>query len=195
MRSNKKSFLQLLLPGLGYVIMGNLLSTIMTISLAMFRMEILIMGLSVVFGMAIYLLLVAVPAYKDGLEENTRAKRETGGERTATQWRWAFVGLILWGVMLIPSIVFLLSDFNEGAYRLINGAVSPLSAFMLTGTGEFVTNQAGDETEILQLASFAPYVFMGFYALTIPACHIGFMLGLRDSFNKDRLLYGKQHDK
>jgi len=30
---------------------------------------------------------------------------------------------------------------------------------------------------------------MGFYLLTVPACHIGYMLGAGDKLNKDKVMY------
>ncbi|MCL1789594.1 MAG: hypothetical protein FWG33_04475 [Oscillospiraceae bacterium] len=184
----RKPFIKLLLPGLGYMFMGNLLSVIMSISLAFFRSETLIMILSVFFGIAIYLLLVAVPAYKDGLETNTKLKDDSA---EIPKWRWALVGVVLWGIMLVPSIIYLLSAYNEGVYRILNGAVFPLSAFMLISTVTTESPLSSLLIEVLHLAPFAPYVFMGFYALTIPACQFGFMLGLRDSLNKDKVMYEK----
>jgi hypothetical protein len=181
----RKPFLKLLLPGLGYMFMGNLLSTVMTISLAMFRTEILITGLSVLLGIAIYLLLVAVPAYKDGLDENTKRRNKSVEAEPVKKWRWALVGVILWGVMLVPSILFLLLEYNVGVYRLINGAVNPLSVFFV----EAITRGIEPPVVSVSLHPIAPYVFMGFYALTVPACHIGFMLGLGDKLNKDKIMY------
>ena len=171
----RKPFIKLLLAGLGYMFMGNLLASVMTLALAFFRMEILIMGIAVLLAMAIYLMLVSVPAYKDGQEIK---KSRNGG---IPKWRWAVIGVIVWAVAAIPSVIFLIERYNTGAYRFINGAVNPLSAFFLTGTGQFMLNPAGVEVEIMRLASFAPYVFIGFYALTIPACHIGFIMGLKSN--------------
>jgi len=173
--SSKKTLVQLLLPALGYMVMGNLLSTVMSVSLAPFRGENLIMGMAVLFAMAIYLLLVAVPAYKDGLEENTRRKNQTVQPPPVQKWRWAAIGAILWGIMLVPSVVFLLGRLNVGVYRLICGAVNPMSMFLVGEEG--------------QLLSYVPYVFMGFYALTVPACYIGFSLGLGDTLNKGKIMY------
>ncbi|MCL1903670.1 MAG: hypothetical protein FWF94_04555 [Oscillospiraceae bacterium] len=188
----QKPFVKLLLSGLGYMLMGNLLSVIMSVSLAFFRGETLIMILSVLFGIAIYLLLVAVPAYKDGLDENAKQKKRKDNTESVPKWRWALVGTILWGVMLIPSVVYLFTEYNEGVYRMLNGAVFPLSAFMLVSTMTTEYPFSSAFVEVLRLAPFAPYVFMGVYALTIPACHIGFILGLNNGLDKDKIMYEKQ---
>ena len=169
----RKSFIKLLPPALGYMVMGNLLATIMSISLAPFSTETAIMGLAVLFAMAIYLLLVAVPAYKNGMDENKNI--ESGSDLKIPKYRWVVIGLIEWGIMLIPSLVFLSVGYSIGVYRIILGAIQPLSLFLVNENGVML--------------SYSPYVFMGFYALTVPACHIGFILGAGDKLNKDRIMY------
>ena len=166
--SNRKKFPQLLLPALGYMVMGNLLSTIMTVSLAPFRGETLIAGLAIVFAIAIYLLLVAVPAYKNGLDEHTKLKKSSEGSGVP-KYRWLAVGAILWAAMLVISGIYLLGGLPSGAYRLIHGATFQLNSFVRL--------------------PYIPIVNACFYALTIPACHIGFILGLGDKLNKDKIMY------
>jgi hypothetical protein len=182
----RKSFIKLLAAGFCYMFMGNLLSAIMTISVipiasAASGQKELVMGIAAVFAMMIYLLLVAVPAYMDGLAENTSRRRisfEKPADETVPKYRWAAVGAILWGVMLIPSVVFLLGGIGTGVYRMLSGAVYPLSLFLVSDNGG-----------VRSLMSTAPYVVMGFYALTLPSCHIGFILGLGDRLSKDKIMY------
>jgi len=182
----RKSFIKLLLPALGYMVMGNILSFVMAMSLAFFRGETLIMLMSVLFAAAIYLMMVSVPAYKNGQDEFTKLKNKTGNEAEAVpKYRWLSVGMILWGIMLIPSVVYLFGGIPQGVYLLLSGAVYPLSGFFMK-----VTEYDADGRPILMsLLNFAPFVFMGFYALTVPACHIGFMLGLSDKLSKENMMY------
>ncbi|MCL2035780.1 MAG: hypothetical protein FWG83_00115 [Oscillospiraceae bacterium] len=180
----KKSFMKMLLVGLGYMFMGNLLATIMAFSLSSLMSETFMVGMAALFAMAIYLLLVAVPAYKDGVAEGIKAKNQSPDESIAKpKHTWALIGVILCGVMLIPTIVYLSGSLNMGVYRLICGAIFPLSYFFeWTVLGDIGITERG-------FYGFAPFVFMGFYALTIPACHLGFMLGFGDKLNKDKIMY------
>jgi len=184
MQSKRKTFMQLLLPAFGYMIMGNVLSTVMAFSLYAFIGNTILMFFISIFAIAIYLMLVAVPAYKDGLEESVKIKSKRCKIEDIPTNRWLFVGVILFGVMLIPSFGYLFFSLNEGVYRLICGAIHPLSWILVEGSGRFREGLNGEQIELMRLVKFAPYVFMGLYTLTIPACHIGFMLGLKDKLSK-----------
>jgi len=156
--------------------MGNLLAGVMTFSLQAFRDSKIMMGGIQILALVIYLLLVGVPAYKDGLDENTMSKKKQAAPIPAgVKYRWLAVGGILWGTAVIPSAAFLFGLLGEGVYKLISGAAAPLSWILVNSD--------------MRLFSFAPYVFMGVYALTVPACHVGFMLGFHDKLNKDNMMY------
>ena len=169
----RKTFVQLLLPALGYMLMGNLMATVMTISLASFALNRAVLIIASIFAAAIYLTLIAVPAYKDGVNERLAIKNKKSGE--VPKFRWLGIGFVLWGVMLIPSITYLTGNITASVYRLIDGAVYPLSLLL-----------TGDELEPL---FFSPFVFMGFYLLSAPACYIGFWCGLNDKLNASKIMY------
>ncbi|MDR0221990.1 MAG: hypothetical protein LBI38_00410 [Oscillospiraceae bacterium] len=169
----RKSFAQLFMPALGYMIMGNLLATIMTLSLASFAQVRAIMGVAAVFAAVIYLSLVFTPAYKDGVRE--RALLHNKRVETVPKYRWAVIGLILWAIMLIPFVLLLTGVMNVGVYRLVNGAVYPLS-LLLSGSDR-------------ELFAFAPFVFAGFYGLTAVSCWLGFYLGVNDKLSMDKIVY------
>jgi hypothetical protein len=186
----KKSFMKFLLPGFGYLVMGNICSTIMTFSLYNFAAtDTMFMGFLAVLTMAVYLLMVAVPAYKDGMEENSRVRNKRCELSDIPKHRWLLIGAVLYAVMMLPTIGYLLFSLNEGVYRIVNGAVSPLSWIWLEGTGNFREGPQGEQIELTRLQAFVPYVYMGLYALTIPAVHLGFILGLGDKMNKDKIMY------
>jgi hypothetical protein len=145
-------------------------------------------GMSIL-AMAVYLLLVAVPAYKDGMEEQTRIRNKRCKLEDIPKNRWLLIGTALFGIMLIPSIGYLFFSFNEGLYRLIYGATHSLSWVLTEGTGRFREGPGGEQIELMRLTPYAPYVFIGLYSLTIPASHLGFMLGLGDKLNKDKIMY------
>jgi hypothetical protein len=181
----RKSFLQLLLPALGYTVMGNILALVMSMSLSVFANETPIIAVAVLFAAAIYLLLVGVPAYKDGQEYHMKQQKQRDAAPTepsagmsAASLRHAGIGAILFAVVSAPSVIFLLGRLDESAYRLLNGPVLPLTLFLSEHTDDGMV-----------LLPFAPYVFIGFYALTIPACCISYTLGCGNRLSKGNIMY------
>jgi len=165
----RKSFTGLLLPALGYMVMGNLMATVMSFSLYSFAANQMIMGIAVLFAIAIYLLLVAVPAYKDGQYEHVKLRNPANKIEDVPKYRWLQVGAILFAIMLIPCLLLLIGAINTGWFRLVCGAVNPLAGFLANGA--------------------IPFAGIAIYALTIPACHIGFKLGLTDKISGDKFMY------
>ncbi|MCL2634021.1 MAG: hypothetical protein FWD34_05840 [Oscillospiraceae bacterium] len=173
MQFKRKSFLKLLLLGIGYMVMGNLMATIMMISLGGFAMSVAIMSMAALFAAVIYLSLVFIPAYKDGMTEHAALLNKR--VESVPKFRWMIVGVILFVISIVPTILFMLGIVNAGVFRIISGAVYPLS-LLLTG-------------EELVILPFAPFVFLGFYTLTIPACHLGFWCGVNDKLNSSKIMY------
>ncbi|MDR0197673.1 MAG: hypothetical protein LBI36_05585, partial [Oscillospiraceae bacterium] len=125
------------------------------------------------FAAIIYLSLVFTPAYKDGVRE--RALLQNKRVESLPRRRWLFIGLFLWAVMLLPVVLLLTGVMEIGVYRIIDGAVYPLSLVMAGEGGA--------------LPAFAPFVFGAFYGLTVPSCCLGFYLGVNDKLNMDKIMY------
>ncbi|MCL1881005.1 MAG: hypothetical protein FWF76_02375 [Oscillospiraceae bacterium] len=187
-----KSILKNLPPAIGYLFMGNLLGQVMTFSLAMFRSSTEIMLLATLFSLTIYFLLIAVPAYKDGQNERSKVTTKAllkENKAVPYMYRWLYIGVFLYAIMLIPSIIFMTGQITDGVYRLLSGAVAPLGWILIEGTGEYVeianaATGADEYRELMRLIPWSAWVFMGLYALTIPACYIGYVFGLKGKFDK-----------
>jgi hypothetical protein len=164
-KMNTKSFIKLLLPTLGYMVMGNVMSLIMSVSLRSTTPNFLA-AVAILFSAMIYLILVAVPGYKDGQEEHIKTKQDSAPPATVSK-KWLLVGGALFAVMNVTIVFFLLGEV--WLYSMLNGAT-----FQLTW---------------LIKPQYIPFVNMGFYALSVPACHIGYLLGLKDKLSKDKMLY------
>ena len=165
----RKKFTQLLLPALGYMIMGNIMSVIVTISLRSTEPNFLAI-VSVLFSAMIYFILVAVPAYKDGLDEHTKSQKNKNNQNNdskKTSYKWIIIGVILFAIMTCTILTAPLA--GVGLYRMFNGATLQITLL--------IKNQ------------YIPFVNLGFYALTVPVCHIGYILGLGDKLSKDKVLY------
>jgi uncharacterized membrane protein len=169
----KKSFVSYLLPAIGYMFMGNLLAGVMSFSLGMFRGDTAVMLIASFLAMAIYFLLIAVPAYKDGLKtgQSLEFKKLAANENAKIPGKteWLLVGVVLWLIMSIPSLVFAFGGITDGVLRLLSGATAPVGWILIDEPTEHIE---------FPLLPWSPWVFIGIYSLGIPACYIGYLKGL-----------------
>jgi len=175
----RKTFLQLLPSALGYMVMGNLLAAIMTFSMAIFIAHQLAVVLAAIFAIAIYIMLISVPAYKNGTEERMLLANKR--VESVPMKRWLYIGMIIFAVTIIPTILFLTRVIDTGLFRLTSGAVYPLSLLISPVT----------EEGIRPMFSFTPYITGSFYLVSIPTCYLAFKFGLNDTFNADKIMYKK----
>jgi hypothetical protein len=159
--------------------MGNLLATVMTISLPSVIMNTAVKITAALFTAVIYFSLVFVPAYKDGVNEKNLLQKNQGA--SVVKFRWLAVGFVLSGIMAVPAVLLLTGNIGLGLYRIIDGAVYPLS-LLLIPTAALETGE---------VPVYAPFIFMGFYLLTAPVCEAGFFCGYKDKLNLDKILYKK----
>jgi len=172
----RKSFTRLFFGALGYMEMGNLMSLVLTLTLIPFSGNKTITAAFAFCAALVYLSLVFTPAYKDGVNERKLLQNKRAEK--APKFRWLAISLLLWGISLIFALILLL-NFNRSLpliYCAFNGAVSPL-AVLVTG------KSSGN------LPYYAPFLFAGFYTLTVPACLLGFWCGLKDKLNTDKIMY------
>jgi uncharacterized membrane protein len=175
----QKTFLKRLLPGLGYALMGNFMSAIMSLSVGLLRSSTELMLIAALFSLTIYLTLTAVPAYKDAFESAKKHPVNRQGEDSKSQLlHWLAIGAVAWALMSVVPILHLLNLTDDFTLRLVSGAVAPLGWILIEGTGEFVTVN-GEESEIMRLLPWAPLVFTGLYSLSIPANWLGWRKGIK----------------
>lgn len=179
----RKSFGKLFLIALGYMVFGNLLSTIMTISIAVVANVTFVQVIAFIFTTFIFYSLIFTAAYKDGVRERKMVHLKKVDE--PNKMRWVNIGLLLWLVMALLALA-LFVDKAAGlwydfllVYRIVCGAVYPLSLLICGNT-------------IDDMAAFVPLIFMAYYALIPLACRIGFKVGYEDKFNPDSIMYQKK---
>lgn len=176
----RKSFSKLLLGTCGYIVMGNLLCTVMTISVAAFLSNSAIKVIAVIFTAILFHSLMFTAGFKDGLHE----KKMLDLKRidNIPNNRWISIGLYGFLFAIIPTIVLIVNkiagfhfDFYM-VYKLICGAVYPLSML--------VSGNSIDE-----MSFYIPFIFIGFYAFIPLFCHVGFKMAISGNFTKEKIMY------
>jgi len=164
----RKSFFKTFLSALGYSVMGNVLALVLAFTLIPFRRIGFLAAIFALCAAFVYLSLVFTAAYKDGTSYRNSKSAEKPPKR-----RWLLISLALWGISVIwAAVLLLLSNDSLGLpYLALNGAVAPLSVWVKT--------------------AYMPYVGIGFYALNVPACLVGFWCGLNNKLDADRIVYKK----
>lgn len=177
----RKSFLKLFLAAFGYMVLGNLMCTIMTVSLGAFIGSVFIQILAAVLSVFIFYALMFTAGYKDGMREQSlvRFKRVDAPVKN----RWVTIGFALFGIMCIPCIVLFI-DKISGFYfdfllffRFICGMIYPLSMVILPSAS------------IDNMPEFMPFIFMLCYVFIPAVCQLGFHLGFTGKIDKDKIMY------
>lgn len=180
-KSGRKSFGKLLLIGLGYMLLANVLCTIMTISTAAFIGEDFIKVIVVILAFIIFYSLMFTVGYKDGDREQKLVHLKKADP--PDEHRWIKLGILLALIMFIPSIVLLIDKISGMyydvllVYRIIDGLVYALSLLLIP------------ENSIDAMNIAVPFVFMLCYALIPVATHLGYYFGYTQKFDKDKLMY------
>ncbi|MCL2078072.1 MAG: hypothetical protein FWH08_06690 [Oscillospiraceae bacterium] len=165
----RKSFLKLFLETMSYVLAGNILALVVTITLAGFSAENnIIMGIAAFLSVTLFLTFMFSAAHKDGEQERkliTRNQIETPEPN-----KWFFIGIIVWLLLCIPCIALIFSPGFLNIFRFVMASVMALSF-------------------LIEDWKFAPFVYMGVYALTPVACRLGHYIGFYEKWSVDGLVY------
>lgn len=181
----RKPFWKLLLAGLGYMVLGNLMSAIMTIAASVVANIAAIMVILFILTLFVFYSLCFTVAFKDGQHERLLVKNHR--VESASSKRWTLAGFIMLGVMLIPSILLFIDarvrlfDGFLIPYRMICGMIYPLSLAM-----------GVNYADIELLPDFYPLIFAACYVLIPLATTLGFVFGFEDKFNPDKFMYEKK---
>lgn len=159
----RKSFLKTLLSAFGYMEMGNILSLVLSLTLIPFQKIRFIAAVFAFCAAFVYLSLVFTVAYKDGVSLK--------GAENPPKRRWLLISLALWGISVVWALILVADESWGLPYLALNGAVAPLAVWVKT--------------------AYLPYVGIGFYALNVPACLLGFWCGANDKLNTDKIVYKK----
>lgn len=184
----------LLLKGVGYIILGNVMCLFVTMGLAMFGANMFTNVVSIMCGSAIFFMLVFTVAWKDGTAERSLIKNHRVD--SPLKYRWIFIGLLMALIASIPTIVLLLNKLvfpQEDTfflYRFINGSAYP---FIMTFVEPVVTeNDAWVGTSLRQIDNMDvmfPVLMLVYYALIPVVTQLGYWMGFNDKLNQDKIMY------
>ncbi|MCL2108856.1 MAG: hypothetical protein FWH20_05870 [Oscillospiraceae bacterium] len=176
----QKSFPKLTLIAIGHAAIGNLLSLIVTISLV---------GLAGIFGTTFLYILAAIcsialffmftysGAYKDGERERKLLARKVIAAPAPN--KWLVIGGIVAVLFSVPSILLIFMPEPPFLYlfRLVlSPSVMALSLLF----------------RLESSPGWAPFVYMGLYALTPIACRMGYNAGFYDKVSLESIIYKKK---
>lgn len=178
----RKPFWKLLLLGVGYMALGNVMSTVMTVAASVVANVTAILILLFILTLFIFYSLCFTVAYKDGQCERTMLKNHR--IESASSKRWTLAGFIMLAIMSIPSALLYI-DANIKLfsgylipYRMICGMIYPLALAM--------------GVNYVDIEVFPPYyalIFAACYVLIPLATTIGYNFGFNDKFNPDKIIY------
>lgn len=181
----RKPFWKLLILGIGYMVLGNIMCTVMTVALSMFGDVPAIMAIVFVFTLFIFYSLVFTVAFKDGQRERLMVKNHRVDG--PIKGRWTVIGVIMLLVMCIPSVIL----FFDAVYRLFDGYLIPYR--MICGMIYPLALTMGvNYSEITEMPPYIAFIFMACYILIPLATYLGFDVGFKDKFNPDKIMYEKK---
>lgn len=194
----RQPFYVLLLKGLGYIVLGNILCLFMTMALTMFSTK---MGGDIVFniiaiicGTLIFYMLIFTVGWKDGVRERSLVKNHR--VEAPLKHRWIILGIILFFIAAAPTIVLLLNKLffpQEDTlllYRFVSGSAFPFIQTFIPQPD--LETKAWIATGYLQIDSMSALfpALMLLYYLPIPAAtQLGWYVGYYDKFNADKIIY------
>ncbi len=190
----RRSFPKLVLVGIGYIVLGNVLCLFMTMGLAMFGANLFTNVLSIICGALIFFLLTFTVAWKDGVRERSlvNLKRVEG----PLKYRWVLIGLVMYVFAALPTLVLLINKLflpNEDfifIYRFVSGSAYP---FLITFVPPVITESeawvATTARQIDNMSVLFPCLMLVYYALIPVSTQLGSYMGYNDLLNKDKIMY------
>ena len=181
----RKPFWKLLLSGIGYMALGNLMSTIMTVAASVVGNIVGLMIVLFILTLFVFYSLCFTVAFKDGQRERLMLKNHR--VESASSKRWTLAGFIMLAVMTVPSVLLFIDakiklfDGYLIPYRMICGMIYPLSLAM-----------GVNYADIELLPDYYPLIFAACYILIPLAATLGFVFGFEDKFNPDKIMYEKK---
>ena len=189
----RKSFFILLLKGVGFMILGNIMCLVMTMALAMFGMNLFTNILSILCCTAVFYMLVFTVAWQDGCAERSLVKH--GRVEAPLKYRWIAIGTVMFLIASIPTIILLLNKllFPEEdtvmLYSFISGSAYP---FVNTFVPTAQANIDAWHTSISRIDNMSvlfPVLMLAYYALIPAATQLGYYMGYNDMLNTDKIMY------
>lgn len=179
-KSERQSFLKLLLSGGLYMLFGNILCAIMTLSSAPFIGNDFMKVLIFILALAVFYSLMFTAAYKDGNREKRYVTLHKCEEPDMK--KWAKIGTALMGIMFLPSLVLFVAKVMNWYFditlihRIVDGMIYPLSLLLVRG-------------DIDSMQPFVPFIYMLCYALIPVITHLGFYYGYTGKLENENIMY------
>ena len=134
-KSGRQPFFKLLLSGLLFMVFGNLLCTIVTVSTAPFMNFEFFKVIVFIFTLIIFYSLMFTAGYRDGDREQKYVRLHKA--EPPKESKWVLIGIILMAIMFVPSLLLLLDKLcgwyfdMTFVHRIIDGLVYPLSLMIV----------------------------------------------------------------
>lgn len=156
--------------------LANFLGLIVTVSLAGFSNNAIVYGIAAFCSVALFILIMFSVGHKDGEHERKLITRKV--IETPEPKKWYVIGVIVWVILCIPCIVLVMMPAASYLifFRFACGSMFALS--LLFGMRE--------------IPFWAPFIFMGIFALTPIAARYGFYIGFYDKITIDSIVYEKK---
>lgn len=181
----RKPFFKLLILGAGYMALGNIMSSVMTIAAAVVAKIPILMALLFIFTVFVFYSLCFTVAFKDGQRERLMVKNHRVDG--IIKGRWTSLGILMFLIMSLPSLLLFfdsLFGFIGGyliPYRMICGMIYPLALLM-----------GVSYPDSIDMPSYFAFIFMACYILIPVVTSLGFSMGYGDKLNPDKILYEKK---
>lgn len=134
-KSGRQPFFKLLLSGLLFMVFGNLLCTIVTVSTAPFMNFEFFKVIVFILTLIIFYSLMFTAGYRDGDREQKYVRLHKA--EPPKESKWVLIGIILMAIMFVPSLLLLLDKLcgwyfdMTFVHRIIDGLVYPLSLMIV----------------------------------------------------------------
>ncbi len=180
-KSGRQPFIKLFFSGLLYMLFGNILCAIMTLSTGPFIGSEFMKVVIFILALFIFYSLVFTLAFKDGDREQRYVRLHKAEPPSTT--KWVKIGIAMMLVMFIPSLVLFIAKISNWyfditlVHRILDGMIYPLSLLIVP------------ESSIDNMPVFAPFVYMLCYALIPAITHLGFYFGYTGKFDKEKIMY------
>ena len=185
----RQPFYILLLKGIGYIVLGNVLCLFMTMAVTMFTSKsdnpglvILLNIVAMLCSLAIFHMLMFTVGWQDGARERSLVRNHRVDAPLPR--RWIYLGLIMFAIAAAPTVVLLLNKlfFPEAdtfyVYRFISGSAYPFIQTFVPMPD--LATDAWVQTDFRQIDIMSPLfpaLMLLYYAIIPVMTQLGWYIG------------------
>lgn len=185
----RNSFGKLVLKGIGFIVLGNVMCLVMTMAIFMFGYHGIVKVLAILFSVLIFFSLVFTVAWKDG--ERERRLITLHPETGERKYRWIGIGCVMFAFAVAPTLFILINKLffpeqdNLIIYQFVSGSAYPFVIAFTPRPESLSSNVSRIET----MSALLPSLLIAYYALIPVATQLGFIFGYKDKLNPDKVIY------